>query len=1088
MTDLLSASITDNDVHTVGQRLAAEINKRPDKLDVVTGYLTPGIWSIVGNALDQLSDFRLLLGKDHELERLRKGEEEATIAILVREAIRKAGQPPGLPTRLEAQDVEGLVAFLKRDTAQVKVWTDGFLHAKAYILDDSQGVGSANFTAAGLRENKELVAWRQDRTVVAELQAWFDRYWSDPRAEDYKDDLIELLQRSRFGDHPFTPYDVFIKTLAERYGLEQPPSLEQASFDLKWFQEDAVFRLVRLLDGPAGGALLADAVGFGKTFMALGVIHHFLYQRARTRKGRGKPIALLIPASLREMWARELADKGFDWACELVTLQSLRTGADVEGLRGADLVIVDEAHRLRGGRTWFHKVMEIVTSGNAEKKVLLLTATPLQTSIRDLTNLLKVITKNKRNVWAPAIADFETYLKRVERRDVDPFPLLDRSIVRRSRSDLFRMVEERRAAGLPAADVTLPARSLAHAKYQYYAGAGSTDVFDTFVDLITGLNLAPYDIDRYIATEDELGDVTSSLSGLYRAGLLKRFESSLRAIRISLTRLKRRLDAARAAILAEPPKLLDLSSREFRAIVDTELAEDEDEAEPHWERLLDEASLSDPPEGMDRATYVSHLGEDLDAVERMIAALPDEGSDGKISKLLALLTGAEPIGKGGARLGDRSVLVFTQYRDSAKYLMERLSESGLGPDGHVLLVCGDTPAEQRKTAADWFDPNASGKLLAEARIKGLESPRILIATDVLAEGHNLQLAQAVINFDLHWNPQVAVQRAGRIDRLNSPHDRVFLVSFEPDEGIEEHLALLQRLEHRFGLIQYMGMGDESVTKLPGDVQSVTFDYLRRLYGDEATVLDEIERAFTIGSTDYMRAPLEAFLRTAAEDALDEIPLGVQSARRIPERWEGGPGAFIAFKTPLGETVWRFYPRQDASWGPAVLEESELFHAIACGRAELRAEPDPIPPGPGGLIDWGLLAQAAAEVADEVNRRAATADVLKGASERSARLRAQLRDLAESCDLESEDLTALLDRLEEVAVEDFDHRPEYKRMLEGLRRAKREDALGARRDAVAAAVVEGLDLLGTPQEESVERIPLDPSELTLVSWELLVSEA
>ncbi len=191
---------------------------------------------------------------------------------------------------------------------------------------------------------------------------------------------------------------------------------------------------------------------------------------------------------------------------------------------------------------------------------------------------------------------------------------------------------------------------------------------------------------------------------------------------------------------------------------------------------------------------------------------------------------------------------------------------------------------------------------------------MLVATEVLAEGHNLQLAQAVVNFDLHWNPQVAVQRAGRIDRLNSPHATVSLLSFLPDEGLDAHLGLLHVLDERFNLIHHLGLGDEPVTPLPGDRQSVTFDYLRRLYADEVSVLDEIERSFTLGSTDYMRAPLEAFILNAGLDRLNQIPVGVQSVKALPAGWQHGPGAFVALQSGE-ESIWRFYPRlPDGSWG------------------------------------------------------------------------------------------------------------------------------------------------------------------------------
>jgi hypothetical protein len=362
---------------------------------------------------------------------------------------------------------------------------------------------------------------------------------------------------------------------------------------------------------------------------------------------------------------------------------------------------------------------------------------------------------------------------------------------------------------------------------------------------------------------------------------------------------------------------------------------------------------------------------------------------------------------------------------------------------------------------------------------------ILVSTDVLAEGHNLQLANAVVNFELHWNPQVVVQRSGRIDRLNSPHKEVRLVSFLPDEGLDVHLELVRTLDERFGLIHFMGLGDEPVTPLPGDLQTVTFEQLRKLYADDESVLDEVERLFAIGSTDFMRVPLEQFLIEAGEEGLREIPVGVQSVRHAPQGWKHGPGVFLAFRFE-GQTIWRFYPGGPGDWGPPVTDEFVLFHGIACRRNEPRVELTALPAGPGGVIDWDLLRQAARDVAEEITRFRATADIARGASERSRKLRQDIRQLALAADFDSEALTQVLDRLEQVRVEDFDAAPGWRPFEERLRVAKREADAGARVAQLEDLVARALELFGPPEEdEATTAIDVDPSALELVSWEWLI---
>lgn len=1083
MTDPFGLSYSDNDSVNVADRLAAEIRDNKTKLDVATGFLTPSVWSIIGGPLLELDSFRLLLGKDFELAQQGREDEEADIRHLVREAIRDDTQPPELPAEQDAANIEGLVRFLRRDLADVRVWTEGFLHAKAYILAKSVGVGSANFTAGGLALNRELVAWRQDHAVVNEVQEWFDKLWKSAEAEPYKDELIETLDRSRFGAYPWTPHELLIRTLAERYGIERPASLSQATFSLRWFQEEAVYRLIRLLNGPARGALLADAVGLGKTFMALGVIHHYLYQATEERRGTGRPVLLVVPASLVEMWTDELQRYNLDWACHVLTVQRLREGVDLTKYVGTDLVVIDEAHRLRGGGRWFQETMRIMTEGTADKRVLLLTATPVHTSLKDLTNLLRVMTKNRRAVWAPAIADFERYLGRVEKREADPFPLLDRAVVRRSRSDLMRAYDEQTKAGMSVERPSLPERKLMHVQYRYVTD-DVDDLFVRFVDTIKELHLAPYDLERFRLGELEDGSPAppSSLVGLYVAGLLKRFESSLRAVSISLHRLETLLRRFLVAMTTPPVRVFDLSADpRLRQLIEREAEEDDDDGgaedlELAWAAVIDSLPELTDPETYDLGMIREVTADDLKAIVALMNSLPPEDGDGKIDALHRLLT-RRPLSD-----HKRRVLVFTQFADTAIYLAERLA--AMPEVGKVALIHGGVSSEARRDVTAWFDP-ARGAKATEQRMEGGDEPRILVSTDVLAEGHNLQLAQAVVNFDLHWNPQVVVQRSGRIDRLNSPHSSVYLISFLPDEGIDAHLNLIRALDLRFGLIHHLGLGDEPVTPLESDIQTVTFEQLRKLYVDDESVLDEVERVFAIGSTDFMRAPLEQFLLHAGETMLREIPVGVQSVRVAPVEWKHGTGVFLAFKFE-DQTIWRFYPRTDDGWRSPVTDELELFQAIACVKAELRADLVDPPAGPGAVIDWDLLRRAAAEVASEITKYRATADIARGASERSRKLRQEIRQLAMAAQLDHEDLGSLLNRLEQVRVEDYDARKGWNAFDERVRRAKRAQIAEERREQLKEAIAMGLDLFGLPEEEvSSAAVEVDPSKLVLVSWEWLL---
>lgn len=1119
----LRLNYSDNQRITVGDRLAAEIAEDSTRLWVASGYFAPSVWGVVGSALSQLGTFRLLLGKDLQLANLDRGHEEARIAELVRQAVRAETEPPGLASRAEAEGVAALIAFLERHRGSgdpvVKLWDgDGFLHAKAYLLRNSVGIGSANFTASGLNHNRELVGWRQDRGVVAEVEEWFRGYWEDERSRDYTSELIDLLEATPLVSDDYPPYAVLIRALASRYGIERPPSLERASFTLQWFQEDAVFRLIRLLNSRSRGALLADAVGLGKTFMAMAVIHHFLYTHEGPRRGRGKPVLLVVPKSLVPMWERELQDKGFDWACEILTVQMLRAELDVSRYQGADLVVIDEAQRLRGGRVWFRKIIDLVTGGEAadDRRVLLLTATPVNTGMDDLVTLLRVLTKNNRRVWVPEIADFERYLKRVERGEADPFPILDRSIVRRSRTDILRAQDEALAAGLNVDRVQLPERQPVHVNHDY---GGNDDLFDEFARALRELILAPYDLERFRradapvidalplidadGVEIDLGETDlnfrpGSLAALVATGLLVRFQSSIVAVRRSLRRVDAVMARSVQALMLDPPRLLDLrASPQVKRLLAEEAQEDHDEAEEpdedggigtRWDAVLAEAPELLEPREYDLAAIRIAIDHDREIVARLLAQLPVPADDGKVASLVACLR--RPLAQsatGTPGLAKRRVLIFSQFRDTARFVHERLVEEGFA----VALVDGAVTGERRAEITAWFDPSRSDARETHARVEGIERPEILVSTDVLAEGHNLQLADTVVNYDLHFNPQVAVQRAGRVDRLGSPHQTVYLVSFLPPEGLDKHIGLLARLDERFRRIHGLGLGDEQVTPLAADRQAHTLEQIRRLYADDASVLDEVERTWTLGSTDYMRQPLEAFLQQAGRERVKDIPVGVSSVKRLPIDAPLGQGAFLAIAGPADrseqrETYWRFYPRlPDGTWGEALSDEVAIFRAIACRQQEPRAVAPWESAGPT-VIDWDLLRRAASELAHQLTVERSTAEVAAGASERSRQLRQELRGNLSGLEVERAD--DLLERLLQVRIEDYDGRTGWRQFADSRRRLNRAESLGERREAAEEIVGVGLHLFGAPveaDEEPVAPIEVDPADLQLVAYEALV---
>jgi hypothetical protein len=340
---------------------------------------------------------------------------------------------------------------------------------------------------------------------------------------------------------------------------------------------------------------------------------------------------------------------------------------------------------------------------------------------------------------------------------------------------------------------------------------------------------------------------------------------------------------------------------------------------------------------------------------------------------------------------------------------------------------------------------------------------------------------------------VIVQRCGRIDRLGSKHKQIGLVSMLPPEDLDTHIGLLRRLDERFRRMHGLGLGDEEVTTLAGDRPGQTLEQLRALYRDDNdNALDEIELAWTFGSTDYMRSPLTAFLQAAGAERLQSIPLGASSVKRLPRDWPYGEGVFLCMAAPPSatgdrQTHWRFYPVAPAGgYRDVVVDDVAVFRAISCRPTEPRAHVDDAdrPSGPG-VFDWQLIGRAAEHLAEEINRARDQAELHRGASEKSNKLRRELVTQTQDVGDELTDLDDLLDRLEQVRVEDYDARVKGSQ-FERLRRDLKKAADAPQRLELTRRLIE-LGLFGRPVDEDAlaSAKPVTPDDLQLVSYEVLL---
>lgn len=905
-------------------------------LDVATGYFAPEVWRMIGDAFAELHAFRLLIGERPDVPT--GGPEAIDLRRYYRAKI--ADELSHLNfNRQHAQLVDELLAFLTRDEVQVRLFGGPFLHAKAYIFEQTSFVGSSNFTPSGLTRNSELMMTSMSQAIARELREWFEGKWV--QSEDYKPDLIETLHASKFGSKPYTPFEVFMKALYEYF--KERISLEQdrvATVDLARFQEEGKAEAIRLLD-KWGGVLVADAVGLGKTFIGLSLLERELL----TKRQRGKvPRGLVIcPAQLRDLvWRPRLAEFGIPVVDVLSQEELGRADFEWRRYRDLDVVLVDESHNFRNPGTGRYSNLMKLLIGGRRKRVILMTATPVNNSLYDFYHQLLLLARGDEHFYRPmGISNLRSYFKAAMEGGLEIFDLLEETTVRRSRADIRRRQEAGEAVMVNGKPVRFPERVLERIDYDLdstYQG-----LYHEITAALERLHLVAYNLAAYAQTKtrDTELDVqrNTALIALMKMLYLKRLESSVAAFAESITRQASFQEAFLKMLRAG--KLLD--TRSYWKL----LAIEADDERP--ERAEDIISTLNPivPEQYDMERIEEGVGHDLAVLKSILLLLTKssvgEGDD-KLRQVKTALAGP---------LKGQRVLIFTSFHDTATYLHQQLLSDTNWQEqaGQPVLsvISGNTKSDERRNIIQRFAPVAN----RPPEIPGDQpwSPggseiQVLISTDVLSEGQNLQDAGVVINYDLHWNPVRLIQRAGRVDRIGSPFEHITLYNAFPEAELENLLGLVQKLAARIAQIdQTVGL-DASVL---GEVISQrSLEQLRQLHRNDQSLLLDLERQAELVSTEEMKFPLISYIQQIGERVVAELPLGIHSGKRYVAR-DARPGLFVAFRAGARH-FWRFYPDDGSDPEKNI---RTLYPMVACAPDEPRLEP--------GSIPYDLLERATQDV-------------------------------------------------------------------------------------------------------------------------------
>lgn len=731
----------------------------------------------------------------------------------------------GLPTPRDEGALRRLRAQLQAREVDLRLFLAHRLHAKLYLAhrDDVPVprigyVGSSNLTGAGLREQGELNVDVADITTTAQLAAWFEKLWNDPFTLEASPELVEILDRSWAGTAPLEPYLVYLKmayhlSREAREGLIRFGLPASMSRQLLEFQKAAVKIAARIvLD--RGGALIGDVVGLGKTLVATAIARLL-------QEDQGWETLIVCPRNLVPMWEdyrREYRLHGEVLSLSMVT-------KELEAKRRHRLVIIDESHNLRNPTRKDHQALTRYIRDN-DSRVVLLSATPYNKSLEDLNGQLSLFLDDNTDLGVRpqrAIAERGEDLFSIDcegrtsslpafRRSEhleDWQTLMSQFMVRRTR----RFIEEHYARrdrsgrryltfGRRGRDrFYFPKREAVPIERQLSSEDPAAEMMsDTTLETVKELRRPRYSFASYLtgappADEEErllledLKRARGSVAGFNRVMMFKRLTSSGPAFLLTLRRhLLRDRVTLHATQTGRPVPIGDID----KAVWDQELGTEDDglfvagdiDFEPaHAYRML----RDNPPKKLRwldtrhlTPGFAKALEDDIGSIGDLLDHFGDwdQATDGKINTLAELIQDHHAIEK---------VLVFTEYSDTAAYVGRALRARGV-EDAAVV-----TGQEGRATElARRFSPG-SHPFGSRAPVDEL---RVLISTDVLSEGQNLQDARIVVNYDLPWAIVKLVQRAGRVDRIGQAADRVILYSLMPADSVEDEITLRKRIRNR----------------------------------------------------------------------------------------------------------------------------------------------------------------------------------------------------------------------------------------------------------------------------------------------------
>lgn len=936
-------------------------NIKPDSdLSIVSAYFTIYAFERLKKELLEINHLRFLFGEPTFIKPTQLNPELRSVREY---QIEDENQIISLENQLQQKSLSKECAEWLSQKAEIRSMVKpNFLHGKLYYIHQSNGIeraisGSSNFTVNGLglgnRPNIELnivVDSERDRT---DLKNWFDEIWNNNEGliEDVKDQVLKYLE-TLYAEN--TPEFIYYKTLYHLFENYLDDKNKSGLLDARtgfydsevWnmlydFQKDGVKGAINKIEKHSG-CIIADSVGLGKTFEALAVIKYY--------ELKNQNVLVICPKKLTANWTTYQASKSnvlnpfkkdrFNYHILYHTDLGREKGrADADGhefdkIEWANygLVVIDESHNFRGNPMEKQMVdgtiklnrakflMDRIIQSGVKTKVLLLSATPVNNTLRDLRNQLSYIIQDDEQKFyeATQIKDYRQTLKLaqtqftfwadkknkdrsvknlLERLDSSFFKLLDELTIARSRKHIIKFYNFKDIGNFPE---RLAPTSI-------YPAIDSQNRFFTYDALnkkILQYKLSVFNPSKYVKKEYReeyekragkqiLGfkqeDREHFLINMMKVNFLKRLESSIESFQISMERTIRKIEDLEDKIKdyqehAKSIEQLDL----FGFEPDESELEDIIEDEEQWQVGK---KLRFELKHIELALWLKDLEKDRQALNELYnsACAIDAERDAKLAELKKSIQNKvfKPVNE-----KNKKVIIFTAFADTAEYLYKHIQpwasdtlqiHSALVAGGRTLTTYGRNEFSHILTN---FSPFSKQRELLKSMNQDDEI-NILIATDCISEGQNLQDCDYLINYDIHWNPVRIIQRFGRIDRLGSKNYKIQLVNFWPTKDLDNYINLKERVEARMALVDVTATGEDNILNTEQIEELITDELkyrnkqLKRLQNE---VLDIEDLDQNISLTDFtlddFRIELSNYLQEDKE-VLRDAALGLYAVVPSP---------------------------------------------------------------------------------------------------------------------------------------------------------------------------------------------------------------